>query len=418
MMDPTQMMPNGPRAHAFIVYWPPPKNSRKLRLAVKDIIDVKGVVTTAGSAYFKRHNPPATEDAACLAIARERGVQIVGKANMSEFAISPSGLNSYFGTPINPHFWTSIPGGSSSGSAVAIATNQADVAFGSDTTGSIRLPAACCGIVGLKTTLGLVPLKGVYPIESEHLDTVGPMAKDIATTAVGMDLLERGFAAKYASAIAAKPAGQNILVGRIYLPGTNPAIDKAVDEALEKAGFQVAPLDRIFREHWVQASRDTTTVAAAGAWLTDAKYSILPGISGRTKAVIALGLFEYNVNYQSALRRLPGWERSLKQVFDDVDFIALPTVQQKPPVIPMFGGSALFEEQVLGVQNTAAVNFAGNPALALPIPLEGGSFTSLQLVGPKLSEAGLLNAGRIVEAAVAPGSKTAVRSHYIGTGEE
>jgi amidase len=141
---------------------------------------MKGLVTTAGSEYFAKTSPPATGDAECLAIARERNVRIIGKTNLSEFAVAPSGLNEYFGTPKNPFSkWRKfIPGGSSSGSAVAVARGMADVAFGTDTAGSIRVPAACCGIVGLKTTFGLISLKSVLPIDPNHLDTVGPMAKD------------------------------------------------------------------------------------------------------------------------------------------------------------------------------------------------------------------------------------------------
>jgi Asp-tRNA(Asn)/Glu-tRNA(Gln) amidotransferase A subunit family amidase len=92
---------------------------------------------------------------------------------------------------------------------------MADVAFGTDTAGSVRAPAACCGIVGFKTTYGLISIAGVYPVEPKHLDTVGPMGKDIASTVQGMDLLQTGFAAKYAAAEAAKPSGQTIRVGRL-----------------------------------------------------------------------------------------------------------------------------------------------------------------------------------------------------------
>ena len=155
---------------AFIDYWPSDPNRKELRLAVKDNIDMKGVVTTAGSGFFSQTHQPAEKDAACLAVARRRKVQIVGKTNMTEFAISPSGMNEYFGTPVNPLKRSLIPGGSSSGNAVAVASGMADVAFGTDTAGSIRVPAACCGIVGLKTTFGLIPIEGVYPVEP-HLDT-------------------------------------------------------------------------------------------------------------------------------------------------------------------------------------------------------------------------------------------------------
>ena len=234
---------------------------------------MKGTVTTAGSQFLAETSRPATRDAACLEIARERNVQIVGKTNLSELAVAPSGLNDYFGTPKNPitRKRRRIPGGSSSGSAVAVANDLADVAFGTDTTGSIRLPAACCGIVGLKTTYGLVSVKGVYPIES-HLDTVGPMAKDVAHTVVGMDLLERGFAAKYREAVAAHPSAKSIKIGRLYLTGTDPKIDQAVDAALAASGFQVVRLGDAFKANWVQAQKDGTTIAAAGAWISDLKF--------------------------------------------------------------------------------------------------------------------------------------------------
>src|SRR5437868_2774821 len=116
------------RNRAFIVYWPPPKESKGLRLAVKDLIDMKGVVTTAGSEYVAKTSQPAPRDAQCLQIARERNVQIVGKTNLSEFAVAPSGLNEYYGNPKNPFskWWRFIPGGSSSGSAVAAADGPVD----------------------------------------------------------------------------------------------------------------------------------------------------------------------------------------------------------------------------------------------------------------------------------------------------
>src|ERR1700751_2861555 len=166
---------------AFIAYWPPPKNEEGLRLAVKDLIDLKGKITTAGSKYLAKFGQPAPTDAACLALARQQNVIIVGKTNLSEFAVAPSGFNQYYGIPKNrlSRKVKLIPGGSSSGSAVAVQSGLADVAFGSDTAGPVRVPAACCGMVGLKTTFGLVPVQGVYPLEP-HMDTVGPMGKDIA----------------------------------------------------------------------------------------------------------------------------------------------------------------------------------------------------------------------------------------------
>jgi amidase len=320
------------------------------------------------------------------------------------FRLAPSGLNEYFGTPHNPHDKVAgiIPGGSSSGSAAAVASGIADISFGTDTAGSIRVPAACCGIVGLKTTFGLVSLKGVFPIEPKHLDTVGPMGKDIEHVVQGMDLLQNGFAARYRAGVAAKPSAKQIKIGRLYLSGTDPQIDKAVDNALTKAQFQVVPLDQTFQSKWDQAKKDGNTVAAAGAWISEQQYRYQWGVRLRTKAAILLGRLVHPGEYHRALERRVAWEHALYHVFQQVDFIALPTLQVRPPAIPWFGKIALLEARVLNLQNTVPLNFAGNPALAVPVPLRHESFpvTSLQLVGPKFREAELLNAGRLVEAAV------------------
>jgi len=389
---------------AFIAYWPPAENTNRLRLAVKDNIDVKGVVTTAGSKRLDRAGVPAEKDASCLAIARQRNVQIVGKANLSEFAIAPSGFNEYFGTPASPLSKTNnlLPGGSSCGSAVAVASGMADVAFGTDTAGSIRVPAAWCGVVGLKTTHGLVPLDGVFPIEPEHLDTVGPMGKDIAHTVQGMDLLQNGFAALYAAAVAANPSAQGIRIGRLTLTGTDTNIDQAVDEALAKTGFQVVPLDDGVRKEWERATKDGNTVATAGVWVNYKSFRYALGVSSRTKWAIRASQFVYQTSYEQAVARQAEWQNTLNEIFTKVDFIALPTLQTPPPPIPTNSKIGLLEGRMLELQNTVAVNFAGNPAVALPIPLQDAevAVTSLQLIGPPLGEAQLLNAGRLVEAAV------------------
>src|SRR5437868_10663091 len=129
----------------------------RTRLAVKDLIDVEGIPTTAGSRAVEQTAKPAARDAACLAGARAAGARIVGKTNLHELAMLPIGTNPWFGTPVNPLDASLIPGGSSSGSAVAVATGGADVALGTDTGGSVRIPSAWCGAAGLKTTSGPVP---------------------------------------------------------------------------------------------------------------------------------------------------------------------------------------------------------------------------------------------------------------------
>jgi amidase len=429
---------------AFIEYWPPAPESKELRLAVKDLIDMKGVVTTAGSEFVLKHGSPAKRDAECLSIARNRGVQIVGKANLSEFAVSPSGLNDYYGTPKSPFSgWLHryIPGGSSSGSAAAITNGEADIAFGTDSIGSIRTPAACSGIVGLKTTFGLVPLGGVFPVEPQHLDTVGPMGKDIAHVVEGMDLLQNGFAARYRAAMAARPSAQQIKVGRLYLGAPNPGnlvlgvtdpgsvilgvtdlrniffgltdprklflggtdarIDKAVDAVLAKAQFQVISLGQDFTAKWRQAQKDSNVVGAAGAWISDHEYQDKLGVSARAKSVLLLGQFLRATEYRNALNRRGEWQRTLSDVFEKVDFIALPTLQTLPLTSSPLTNPALLEARVLALQNTSAVNFAGVPALAMPVPIAHHAVpTSLQLIGPGRSEAALLNAGRLVEEAI------------------
>jgi amidase len=352
------------RDRAFIDYWAPPADNKQLRLAIKDLIDMKGVVTTAGSEYLANARPPASHDAKCLQIARMRNVRIVGKTNLSELALGDSGRNEHYGTPRNPlnRRIKLIPGGSSSGSAVAVADGTADVAFGTDTAGSIRTPAACCGVFGLKTTFGLVSLKGVFTLSPMHLDTVGPMAKDVPHLVEGMDLLQRGFAARYEKAVAVKSSANQIKIGRLYLDGTDPAIDKALDAALSAKHFRVVVLDKTFQAEWEQAQKDGATVAFGDAWLSDAAYADKPGVSRLAKAAILRGELAYATNYTAALQRAVAWRRALRRIFKRVDF-------------------------------------AGNPAVAIPIPIKAKTVqvTSLQLVGRRFSEAELLNAARLIE---------------------
>jgi Asp-tRNA(Asn)/Glu-tRNA(Gln) amidotransferase A subunit family amidase len=384
---------------------------------VKDLIDMKGHVTTAGSEYLAKTGTPAVRDAKCLAIARSRGVNIVGRTNVTEFAITVSGINEYFGTPRNSltRRGRRIPGGSSSGSAVAVANGSADVAFGTDTAGSIRVPAACCGVVGLKTTYGLVSLDGVYPISPKHLDTVGPIARDVSDTVKGMDLLKSGFAGEYRAAVAAHPSGRQITIGRLYVPGTDAAVDQAIDAALTAAGFRVVTLPEDFKAQWEKAEKDGKSIAHGDAWYTDQYLADKPGVSIMTKAVITLGALEYSTNYKDAVQRKREWQRTLATTFEHVDLIALPTLKDFPPKVPMFGrGSAVFEARVFAMQNTVAVNYAGNPAVAVPIPVNDERVkipvSSLQLIGPRKSEAELLNAARIVESAV-KSAEHSVASH-------
>ncbi len=396
-------LPFGPKAsvtrdHAFISYSPAGSDSGKLRLAVKDLIDMKGQVTSAGSQYLAKNSAPARRDAKCLSAARQRQVTIVGKTNLTEFAFGTSGMNEYFGTPVNPIDRHRIPGGSSSGSAVAVGNNEADVAFGTDTAGSIRVPAACCGLLGLKTTRGLVPLDGIFPLSPKHLDTVGPLAKDIPHLVQGMDLLDPGFEGRYQAAVAAEPSAKQIRIGRLYVDGTDPKIERAIDAALDAAGFRIVRLSNRFKDEWVQAQANGSAIAFGDGWLNDQQFLAKQGVALVTQEIILTGQVQFNTIYPRAIKQQRAWRRALARVFDHVDYVALPTLKLVPPHIPLFGRTAIFEAQVLAMQNTVAANYSGNPAIAIPIPLQRRGFpvTSLQLIGSKLSEAGLVNAARFV----------------------
>src|ERR1700733_11419705 len=207
------------------------------RLAVKDCIDVAGVPTTAGCPVVAEMAEPAEIDAAVVASAREGGARIVGKTGLTELCWSANGVNHWAGTPVNPRDPRRLPGGSSSGSAVAVAIGEADVGFGTDAAGSVRIPAACCGITGLKTAYGRISVKGVYPL-APSLDTVGALGADVAAVELGMRLLEPAFTTPPAPA--ALVAGRLAAVG--LDGGVDPAIDAAVDRALRAAGVAVTPL--------------------------------------------------------------------------------------------------------------------------------------------------------------------------------
>ena len=150
------------------------------RVAVKDLVDVKGMVTTAGGIILP--NVPAAEDAPVIKGLRKFGCVMVGKANLHEFAYGVTSVNPHYGAVLNPHDTTRVAGGSSGGSAAAVAAGMCDWAIGSDTGGSIRIPSSLCGVAGFKPRYGSIDIGGVIPL-SRSLDTLGPIAPDIATTA-------------------------------------------------------------------------------------------------------------------------------------------------------------------------------------------------------------------------------------------
>jgi Asp-tRNA(Asn)/Glu-tRNA(Gln) amidotransferase A subunit family amidase len=249
----------------------------------------------------------------------------------------------------------------------------------------------------------MISLKGVFPLSPNHLDTVGPMARDVAHLVEGMDLLESGFAARYQKAMMEQPSAKEIKIGRLYLEGTDPAIDQALDAALAARHFRVIVLNKAFKAKWEQAQKDGATVAFADAWLNDAIYTDKLKVSAVAKAVIVRGGVAYTTDYAAAVQRQAEWKRALRQIFKKVDFIAVPTLQKLPPKLarrgPFFERTVWFELAVFNSQNTPSVDFGGTPALAIPIPIRAKyvPVTSLQLVGRRFSEPELLNAARLME---------------------
>ncbi len=357
-----------------------------IRLAVKDLIDVEGVPTTAGSRAVAKTAQPADRDAACLAGARAVGAVIVGKANLHELAYGGAGLNDWFGTPVNPLDPALLPGGSSSGSAVAVAVGDADVAYGSDTGGSVRIPSAFCGVTGLKTTHGRISLDRVWPL-APSLDTVGPMARDVAGVVAGMTLLEPGFR------VAASAAGR---IGRIRPAGfqVDPRIDAAVDAALARSGLDVADIEL---PGWLAARETCGVILDAEAaesnrvLLDDPVRRALIGANVLARLIAAEQVTPGQVSRAQADQ--PDWRQAMTDALAAAGgLLALPTVPFYPP--PLTAPPTLHFTAF-----TNAVNLAGFPALALPVPSEHSLPASLQLIGPPGGEELLLATGAIIEAA-------------------
>jgi amidase len=358
-----------------------------VRLAVKDCIDVAGLPTTVGCPVIAERARPAAQDAAVVAAARRSGAQIVGKTNLSELCWSAAGTNAWSGMPVNPADPRRLPGGSSSGSAVAVAVGEADTALGTDTGGSVRIPAACCGVVGLKTTWGRVPVQGVYPL-ARSLDTVGPLGTDVAAVELGMRLIEPGFVA----------GSCELQVARVR-PETDPevdaAVDAAIDAALAAAGIaatEVAGLDFAAANTAcgllidVEAYRVNDYLMPDLARLSPYNQRNLPEAAAVTADQVA-----------AANRTRASVREWFAGLLARYPFLALPTLVGAPPLI---GGGGRMPLTLL----TMPANLAGLPALALPVPGgPAGLPASLQLIGPPGSEEQLVALGRRIEAAVAVG---------------
>lgn len=331
-----------------------------LRVAVKDLFDLAGLPTTAGSPAVRAE--PAERDAACLAGVRARAV-VVGRTAMHELAYGITGVNAWQGTPTNPLDASRVPGGSSSGAAVVVANGGADVALGTDTGGSVRIPAACCGVAGLKTTHGRISTEGVWPL-APSFDTVGPLARDVTGLVTGMQLLEPGFT-----------VGQPGRVGRF-----RPAAAAGVDDALDAV---LGPCPAVDLPGWDAADQACAVLLSAEAYAQNREL-LATGLVGDD---VAGRLRTGGTRTEDELRRARAvaadWERELVQAFEEVDVIALPVLRDAPAGLED-------PERMYALRLTLPVNLAGLPAVVLPVPRRDGPPASLQLVGRRGSEEVLL----------------------------
>jgi amidase len=351
------------------------------RLAVKDCIDVAGLPTTAGCPVVAEMAERAHTDASVVASAREGGARIVGKASLTELCWSASGINHWAGTPVNPRDPRRLPGGSSSGSAVAIATGEADVAFGTDTGGSVRVPAACCGVVGLKTTHGRVPVKGVYPL-APSLDTVGPLGADVAAVELGMRLIEPAFRMPDAP-------GQ-MVAGRVTVDSdaADPEIEAAVDRALDAAGVAAT---RVPGWDADAATSAIGVIIDAEGFRTNAYLMpYLRQLSPSVRRNLERGARLTPADRLTAERTRAAVRGTFEALLADFPVLVLPTLLRQPPLLGEHG----FPLTAL----TAPVNLAGLPALALPVPTPDGRIASMQVIAA--TEERALAFGRVIEAAL------------------
>jgi amidase len=350
------------------------------RLAVKDCIDVEGLPTTVGCQIVAEQAKPAVSDAAVVAAARRSGARIVGKTNLAELCWSASGKNPWSGTPVNPIDPERVPGGSSSGSAVAVGTGEADVALGTDTACSVRVPAACCGVVGLKTTWGRVPVDGVYPL-APSMDAVGPLGADVSAVELGMRLIEPGFAA----------GACDLAAGRLR-PQADEAVDAAVDAALAAAGVLTTDVDGL---DFKAANRAGNLLIDAEAYQSNAH--LIPQLDQLSPQIRA-NMIEAAAITADELAAANRVRQDVRDWFTAMlarhPFLVLPTLVGPPALLTDRG----MPYTVL----TIPANLAGLPALSLPVPGgPAGLPASLQLIGPSGSEEQLIALGRIIEAAVA-----------------
>ena len=360
-------------------------------VGVKDLIDVAGLPTRCGSLVFA-DAPPAAADAPVVARLIEAGAVVVAKLHTHEFAYGPTGDVSADGPVRNPHDPTRMTGGSSAGSAAAVAAGLVPLAVGTDTGGSVRIPAALCGIAGIRPTFGTVPTDGVFPL-SGSLDTVGVLAADVAGTAAGWQVLAGAPAAPVSA-----PFAGDLRVGLV----TDPWFDR-LDDAVRAA------FDAFVASLAARAARVVPVAVPAAADL-HALYVTVQSYEAsaihRERRATAPHLFQPETlqrlevaaavtadAYEPAVRRLAEVRATAAERLAGVDVLILPTVPVLAPPIGArdtdIGGGWTSPRDAL-LAHDALWGVLGLPALSIPIPNPGGLPVGAQLVGAPGGDAALL----------------------------
>lgn len=361
-------------------------------VAIKDLIDQRALPTTNGAGF-----EPLVPDRSATVVTRleDAGAVIIGRNGLHEFAYGFTSENEHFGPVRNPWDLDLSPGGSSGGSAAAVAAGIVPVSIGTDTGGSVRVPAALCGIIGLKTTHGRIPLDGVTPL-APSLDTVGPLARSVADLAKVFGVLAA--APGDVPSASAGPRGLRIGVPEQWNAGpidtvTRAAFDASLD-AMAAAGASVERIDA--------PGLAITDVAAAAVSveIIEVHRNRWPRHAERYGSDVAARLRAAGEVPEAYAREAVAWDaavrETLAELFSSYDVLATPTVGSTRKEIGRsdidIDGVDVFHRTVLS-SYTWPVNRAGNPALAVPIPSPGTPPASLQLIGPPNGEARLLAIG-------------------------